>query len=250
MVPKRSILLALGAAVLLSSGCHPWFKSQFPREDKSDPNQGPVITTADRGRSQSGNYEPGTPSYVSLIDTCVSKGGTRAECIESLLPQELGKLEAEEMRRGAMRHRQMQRRHASDQTNAAFGFAVDLPARWRSRVAKPATTTERPTIEYFNPAGPGTLRMRTLLTPVPATRAQLRDLTNIGPEIPLEYENWGEFAGYHFEQVENDVYYRHWWLAGGGSLILITYQCDPDMSEAERAQVDSIINTLRCGELC
>ena len=36
-----------------------------------------------------------------------------------------------------------------------------------------------------------------------------------------------------------------WWLAKGGGLIVITYQCEPDLGDAERAQVDGIVNSLR-----
>jgi hypothetical protein len=246
MVLKKLMQLSLSAAVLLTSGCHPWFKSRYPWEEKSDPNQKPVVTTPNGGSYKSGSHYPGTPSYVALIDACVSKGGSRGECIESLPAEELAKLEAEETRRRAMRHRQMQWRQGYNESAAAFGFAaVDLPAGWRSQVEKPTAAARQPVMEYFQPGGAGVLRIQTLLTPGPITQAQLRNLTNVDPEIPLAYENWGDFAGYHFEQSENNTYYRHWWLAEGSSLILITYQCEPDMREAERAQVDGIINSLR-----
>jgi hypothetical protein len=246
MLPKKITLLTLGAAALLVSGCHPWFKSHYPWEDMRDPNQQPVVNTDDGGSYSTGSHNPNTPSYVPLIDACLSKGESRSECIESLPPEELAKLEAEEARRGAMRRRQMQWRQPYDENIAAFDLAaVDLPAGWRSRIEKPTTTMRLPVIEYFRPGGAGILRMQTLLTPVPVTQAQLRNLTNVDPEVPLAYENWGDFTGYHYEQVENNTYYRHWWLAEGGNLVLITYQCKPDMSDAERTQVDGIINSLK-----
>jgi hypothetical protein len=247
VAPKELLLLTLSAAMLLiSGGCHPWFESRYPWEENPDRNQTPVITTSDGSRYESGSHYPGTPSYVPLIDACLSEGGSRGECIESLPPEELAKLEAEEARRGAMRRRQIQWRQAYDENIAAFGFAtIDLPAGWLSRVEKPSVNSRPLVIEYFQPGGAGVLKMQILPTPVPVTQAQLRNLTNVDPEIPLAYENRGDFVGYHFEQIENNTYYRHWWLAESSSLILITYQCEPDMSEAERAQVDSIINSLR-----
>ena len=246
MVLRILMRLTLTAAALLISGCHPWSTSPDPSEEKPEPNQMPALTAANGGSGESGRHVPGTPAYVPLIDACLAKGGSRGECIESLPPEALARLAAEEARRGAMRDRQLQSRRTHSEDIVVLGFAaVELPAGWHSRVEQFTGTARAPFVEYFQPGGAGILRMQTLVVPVPVTQAQLRNLTNVDPEIPLAYAAWGDFAGYHFEQIENGMYYRHWWLAKGGGLIVITYQCEPDLGDAERAQVDGIVNSLR-----
>ena len=100
---KWLALISAFACPLLVSGCHPWFETRWPWEKKPDPN---VVITNSAGQI----YNPGTPSWVPLIDDCMNAGGTRSECIATLPPEELAKLEAWEAQVGAMRREQMARR--------------------------------------------------------------------------------------------------------------------------------------------
>ena len=70
--------------LLVTSGCHPWFKSDFSLKDK--PETSPVLMAPDDYP-----YRPGTPSWVPLIDACILNGGRRHDCIEGLPEQEYKK---------------------------------------------------------------------------------------------------------------------------------------------------------------
>jgi hypothetical protein len=87
-VLKRIVwLLVVGAALLMASCMtHPWFKSRFPWEEQPDPDKKPVITNSAGER-----YNPGTPSFVPLIDNCMAEGGSRTYCIDNLPPEEMKK---------------------------------------------------------------------------------------------------------------------------------------------------------------
>lgn len=89
--------------LLLTGGCHPWFKSDFSLQKK--PETPPVLMSPDGYP-----YEAGTPSWVPLIDACIANGGKRSDCIEGLPVQEYEKFltwEREHRRRQLLeiRHR-------------------------------------------------------------------------------------------------------------------------------------------------
>ena len=95
----------------------------FGCKDKAQPRTADdVPPTLSKAEGRSGvltnsrgeRYYPGTPSYVPLIDNCIIAGGTRAECIEALPPEELKKLEAVEAERGAIVREQMRARRGHD----------------------------------------------------------------------------------------------------------------------------------------
>ena len=82
MTVLRGMAWSLAAAlVALVASCatHPWFKSRLPWEPAPDPHQQPVITNR-AGES----YNPGTPSWVTVVDDCLRAGGSRADCIAEL----------------------------------------------------------------------------------------------------------------------------------------------------------------------
>ena len=80
--------------VFALSACHPWFRMG----PGAPPGQIPVIM------SQDGTvYVEGTPSWVLLIDQCMSNGGLRNECIENLPPEEKAMFEAWQQNRAGRR---------------------------------------------------------------------------------------------------------------------------------------------------
>ena len=86
---RRVITISL---LLSSSGCHPWFKSDFSLKEK--PEMPPVLVSP-----EGYPYRTGTPSWVPLIDACMANGGQRDVCIEELPEQELEKFLKWEQRR-------------------------------------------------------------------------------------------------------------------------------------------------------
>ena len=102
----------------------------FGCKDKAQPrtpDNGPPLRKAE-GRpvltnSRGERYQPGTPSYVPLIDNCIIAGGSRNDCIEALPPDELKKLEEGEAKGAAMRREQMGARRGYE----VFGGRREVP---------------------------------------------------------------------------------------------------------------------------
>jgi hypothetical protein len=93
---------------MICAGCgHPWFKSG----EKALPEQRPELTVpvSPDPNTSSGEYLPGTPSRVSLIDVCMRRGGSRVDCIDALPPEELAALERWERKNGEKRRERMLR---------------------------------------------------------------------------------------------------------------------------------------------
>jgi len=235
------------ASLLIVSGCgHPWFKSRWPWEEPPDPNQEPVLTN-----SAGQTYYPGTPSWVPLIDDCMSAGGSRGECIAALPPEELARLEAREAEQGSMRQSQMAVRRGLKlpaETQTVGFFEIDLPPRWLARFEPPGEAGWSNQLVAATPAGIGTLRIRSLLAPGPVTREQLRNLTNVDSAITLHYEHWGDYQGYHHEYLEGDQFFRHWWLARDNTIVLVSYQCPLKFKGLETEQINEVVRTLRVAE--
>ncbi|MBT4494831.1 MAG: hypothetical protein HOC70_16420 [Gammaproteobacteria bacterium] len=70
--------------LLSAGGCHPWFKSDFSLKEKTV--KPPALISPDGYP-----YKAGTPSWVPLIDACMTNGERRDVCIEKLPEQELEK---------------------------------------------------------------------------------------------------------------------------------------------------------------
>lgn len=236
-----AVVLLIGM-MLLISGCHPWFKIRFPWEKQPDPNQKPIITT-----STGGIYQRGTPSYVPLIDECMSAGGTRGECIHVLPPEELAKLQAMEAEHAAMRRPQMKTRSALNSEGGYQDFGVlriNLPAGWLYGIKKTQSADRGDIISILNPDGAGILQLQSLPVPDTVRREVLRNMTNVDFSVPLSFENWGDYSGYQYDYVENGVFYRQWWLANDRTLVFITYYSGVDPNVTDREQIDEIIRSL------
>ena len=232
----------LSGIVLLAAGCHPWFKSTLPWEEKPDPDQKPIITNA-AGET----YYLGTPSYVPLIDDCLSAGGTRSECIAALPPEELAKLQAEEERRGALRRHQIKSRpQLNEQAGLqSFGFVeLDLPVGWFYAVGDQSGSIDSAPLTIYQPSGAGRLRMQSLIAPQPMAPQALRNMTNVDVSIELPYGHWGDYAGFEYEYVETDLHYRQWWLSNKNTILFITYSSSPEQKEVDRDQISNLVQSL------
>ena len=81
-------VLIAGLVVVAFYGL-PWFKSLIYGEEYVERNPDVVLSN-----SAGETYEPGTGSWVPLIDNCMRTGESRVECIAALSAEELAKLEA------------------------------------------------------------------------------------------------------------------------------------------------------------
>ena len=101
-----------------------------------------------------------------------------------------------------------------------------------------------PIIRIRRPDGIGVLSIRTFDAPGVVDAETLRRLTNVDHSIDLAWEHWGEYSGYHLGYIENDTYYRHWWLAHERTVLLISYDCDPAQKDIEAATIDAIVRSI------
>jgi len=242
-IDTRVPVVLLAGTVLLLTGCHPWFKSRFPWEEQPDPNQKPVITN-----SAGETYQSGTPSFVLLIDDCMSAGGSRNECIAALPPESLARLEAMEAERGAMRRQQVEMRHVLNEGGGYqdFGFArINLPSGWLFGVESLRNRYQEDVVTARHPDGTGLLQVQSLVLPEPIGQDVLRNMTNVDLSVTLPFDNWGDYSGYQYDYVERGAYFRQWWLADGQTLVLITYQSLVELSNSDIQEVDEVVRSLR-----
>ncbi len=233
----------LSGIVLLAAGCHPWFKSTLPWEEKPDPDQPPVLVN-----SSGETYLPGTPSWVALIDDCMSYGGTRGECIDALPPEELSKLKAMEGERGAMRRQQMNMGYALNEGGGYqnFGFArIKLPSGWLVDFDQSRNSGQGKVISVRNPDGTDLLQVQSLVAPDTVKQEVLRNMTNVDSSVSLSFESWGDYSGFQYDYTESGLFFRQWWIANDRNLIFITYQSLAPLSDADIEQLAEIVRSLR-----
>lgn len=122
---------------------------------------------------------------------------------------------------------------------------IEIPDDWGHRV-EPALGNDAGTvIRIQGPIAIGTLSIKSIDAPNIVSAEALRNLTNVEASIDLAWESWGEYSGYQFNYIEDDTYFRHWWLARGRTILLISYDCDPALQEIEAEEVDKIVASIR-----
>lgn len=244
MLNTRIAGLSLAASLLAVSGCgHPGFENRWSSEESPGPRQQPVVTD-----SEGPSYQPGTPSWVPLIDECMRAGGSRGECIAALPPEELARLEAWEAEQGARRRSQMALRRTlnTPAETRAFGvFRIDLPPGWLARTEPPGEAGRQDRIVVAHPAGIGALRLATIIAPEPVTHDQLRNLTNVDAAVAMQTGQWGDYQGYQYDYLEDDQFFRQWWLARDDVIVLVTYQCPSGFKDVEKEQINEVVGSLR-----
>lgn len=55
----------------------------------------------------------------------------------------------------------------------------------------------------------------------------------------------GDFDGIELSYVEEDIFWREWYLKSGKSLLFITYNCDVGDEEKEEGMLDVMLATLK-----
>lgn len=69
-------------------------------------------------------------------------------------------------------------------------------------------------------------------------------------------EHWGEalpatcgdFSGVGYEYEEDGAHWRRWYVRKGRTLVLITYNADPDTAVRQKPSVDSVLTTLKVAD--
>ncbi len=69
--------------------------------------------------------------------------------------------------------------------------------------------------------------------------AELREITEVAPVVI------GEFTGFYAQYIEDDSYWRQWWLKVDRLMIYVTYNASTSDGTAEDAIVNEILSTLK-----
>jgi hypothetical protein len=99
-------------------------------------------------------------------------------------------------------------------------------------------------VSVRHPDGVGVLRLRTYTAPANISDEALRRLTNVPATESLMKGQWGNFQGFRHDYVESDLFHRTWWLANGGKVVFITYECGMGQQHLEIDQIERIIQSL------
>ena len=133
------------------------------------------------------------------------------------------------------------------QTLSIGSVQVELANGWihsvKGAAALDARLDDRVTIR--NPGGVGDVTIQTLAAPENVSAQALRLLTNVEETEPLTMQVWGDYSGYQHDFVENEVFYRIWWLARDEQLVFVTYQCTAELLGSEIHDVEQIVLSLR-----
>lgn len=124
-------------------------------------------------------------------------------------------------------------------------FQLELPVGWEHSIENRPGDGSGEVIGINHPNSIGSVKMLSYPAPAVVSRELLRNLTNVDSSTPLRWQSWGDFSGYHHEYIERGKFYRHWWLASGVDIVIVSYQCDPDSRKIETEAIDAIVRSLR-----
>ena len=240
---RRALTALLSGVLLLIAGCHPGPESTPPLEEKPVPDQ-PRILVNGSGET----YLPGTPSWVALVDDCISGGGTRGECIDALPPEELSKLEAMEGERASMRRQRMNARYSLNEDGEYLNFGVariKLPGAWQVDLEESHHYGQGRIVSVRSPDGTNLLQIQSLVAPESVKQDVLRNMTNVDSSVSLPFERWGDYSGFQYNYTENGQFFRQWWIANDQTILLISSRSLAPLSDADMAQLAEIVRSLR-----
>ena len=123
---------------------------------------------------------------------------------------------------------------------------LELAHGWMTSVEMlaPAGAEFGDLVSARHPDGVGVLKLQTYTAPEPVDEATLRLLTNVPEAEPLIMQRWGDYTGYRHDYVEDNFFYRIWWLAREERLVFITYRCDAGQQGVETNDIDQIVRSL------
>ena len=123
---------------------------------------------------------------------------------------------------------------------------LELARGWLTSVEKvaPAGAEFGDLVSARHPDGVGVLKLQTYTAPESVDGEALRLLTNVPEAEPLVMQRWGDYTGYQHDYVENNFFYRIWWLAREEHLVFITYQCSAEQQGIETNDIDLIVQSL------
>jgi ABC-type Fe2+-enterobactin transport system substrate-binding protein len=126
-------------------------------------------------------------------------------------------------------------------------FGIEIPNGWEHSIENGPGYDQRSVISLRHPNGVGSLKMLSYDAPVVVSKDRLRNMTNVDSSTSLTWKNWGDYSGYQYDYLERGTFYRQWWLVSERTLVLITYQCDPESKDIEAEEIDKIVGSITVG---
>jgi len=124
-------------------------------------------------------------------------------------------------------------------------FQMEIQDGWERSIENRPDEDSLSMISLRRPNGVGVLKIGYYDALAVVSEDALRNLTNLESSIPLTWQSWGDYSGYQYDYSERGSFYRHWWLTNEGTVIFITYQCDPESKDIETEEIDDIVRSIR-----
>ena len=123
-------------------------------------------------------------------------------------------------------------------------FRIEIQDGWEHSIENGPGDDWGSVISLRHLDGVGILKMGSYDAPAVVGEDILRNMTNVDASTPLAWQNWGDYSGYQYSYFEGGSFYRQWWLTNQRTILLITYQCDPESKDIETEEIDRIVRSL------
>ena len=123
-------------------------------------------------------------------------------------------------------------------------FHIEIQDGWERSIENRPVDDLLSMISLRRPNGVGVLKIGFYDALAVVSEDALRNLTNLESSIPLTWQSWGDYSGYQYDYSERGSFYRLWWLTNEGTIIFITYQCDPESKDIETEEIDNIVRSI------
>ena len=123
-------------------------------------------------------------------------------------------------------------------------FQIEIQVSWERSIENRPVDDLLSTISLRRPNGVGDLKIGFYDALAVVNEDALRRLTNLESSISLTWQNWGDYSGYQYDYLERGSFYRQWWLTSDGTVIFITYRCDPESKDIETEEIDNIVQSI------
>ena len=90
----------------------------------------------------------------------------------------------------------------------------------------------------------GVLKVQSYCAPNLVTKERLRNMTNVDRSTPLTWQDWGNFSGYQYDYSERGSFFRQWWLVNQRTMIIVVYESNAEIEDADIEEVDRIVKSL------
>ena len=123
-------------------------------------------------------------------------------------------------------------------------FRIEVDDGWVHSVNKGSQALFGNLINIHHPNRSGTLKVQSLRAPI-VDPERLREMTNVDWSKQLDWESWGDFAGYQHNYFEKGSFHRQWWLTDGKTIVLFIHSSRVESKPAEKSEIDKIVRSIK-----